>query len=106
MPTPAPTCRASENDRSSGRRCRTVHSFGNSPYSHAQTRASVMMKKFTFRLFLVAPLALLWFAACDDTSLVKKHPDGGASLDAGVAAKPKPVPGVCAPKKCPQPKAP
>ncbi|HEX7669785.1 MAG TPA: hypothetical protein VF395_09390 [Polyangiaceae bacterium] len=64
-----------------------------------------MMKKFTFKLFLVAPLALLWFAACDDTSLVK-HADAGASLDAGVSTKPKPVPGVCAPKKCPQPKAP
>jgi hypothetical protein len=54
-----------------------------------------MMKKISFRHFLVVPLALCWFAACDDTSVVKH-------AEAGLPASPH-VAGVCMLADCPKP---
>jgi hypothetical protein len=55
-----------------------------------------MMKKISLKPFLVVPLALLSFAACDDSSIpAKKHADAGAAS--------KPVAGICKRSACPKP---
>jgi hypothetical protein len=54
-----------------------------------------MMKKISLKHLLVVPLALLSFAACDDSSPAKKDTDAGGGI--------KPVSGICRRSECPKP---